>query len=54
MIVIYLIVWAFFGLFIVLAVRSTARWGRRLLASQERIATALETLARNSDGTGPG
>ena len=54
MIVIYQILWAFFGLFIVLAIRDAALWGRRLLASQERITTALETLAQKSDGTGPG
>lgn len=54
MIVIYLILWAFCGLFVVLTIRDVARRGRRLLASQERIATAVETLARKSDGTGPG
>jgi hypothetical protein len=48
------IFWSACCLLIIFGISGVARWGRRLLASQERIATAVETLARKSEGTGPG
>lgn len=47
------IFWSACCLLIIFGISGVARWGRRLLASQERIATAVETLARRSGDPGP-